>query len=210
MKKMPCLFVREFESKDSFTITDVVSPGCDWVLAGEGVPSIKRDGTACMFTNGQLYKRYDAKKDKKTGEYKAVSDDAISCGDPDEETGHWPHWIPIAETDYWHQEALARQKQALTDGATYELCGPKISANPEELQTHILIKHGVERVALTKDALTFMGLRAQLDRMNTEGIVFAHPDGRRAKIRRKDFGFAWPLEKPKAKKPTVEKIEEKT
>lgn len=26
-----------------------------------------------------------------------------------------------------------------------------------------------------------------------EGLVFAHEDGRFAKIRRKDFGFAWPV-----------------
>lgn len=61
MIKMPCLFVREFHGRDSFTITEQVTPGCEWVLAGEGVATRKRDGTACLFSRGILWKRYDAK-----------------------------------------------------------------------------------------------------------------------------------------------------
>lgn len=37
MKKIPTLFVREFFPCHKVKITDQVTPGCEWVLAGEGV-----------------------------------------------------------------------------------------------------------------------------------------------------------------------------
>lgn len=192
MKKMPCLFEREFHGRNSATLLETVTPGCEWVLAGEGTASIKRDGTACMIRDGQLYKRYDAKKDRKTGEYKLPPAGAIPCDEPDPVTGHWPHWVAIGPLDYWHQEAFAREAAILFDG-TYELCGPKISANPEGFREHTLVRHGVELVPLESEELTFAGLRKRLDWMQVEGLVFAHEDGRFAKIRRRDYGFDWPI-----------------
>lgn len=191
MIKMPCLFVRDFPAKHTPVLTEVVTPGCEWVLAGEGTASVKRDGTSCMFRDGQLFKRYDAKMDRKTGELRAAPPGAIPCGDPDTVTGHWPHWAPIVEQDYWHAEALARQRLDLVEGATYELCGPKIGPNPERLEVHTLIRHGDERCSPLR---TFDGLREHLIALPRpiEGIVFAHPDGRHAKIRRNDYGLAWP------------------
>ncbi len=59
MKKMPCLFRRTFHGHDSATLLREVTPGCEWVLAGEGIASRKWDGTACMVKDGVLYKRYD-------------------------------------------------------------------------------------------------------------------------------------------------------
>jgi hypothetical protein len=191
MIKMPCLFVREFHGRDSFTITEQVTPGCEWVLDGEGTASIKRDGTACLFFDGKLWKRYDAKKDRRTGEYKAAPLGSMSCGAPDPVTGHWPHWAPLGPHDYWHVEAFERQRNELVEGASYELCGPKLQGNPERLEQHTLIQHGVE---YTWPRRTFEGLRGYLDQVHVvEGIVFAHPDGRFAKIRRSDFGLSWPM-----------------
>jgi hypothetical protein len=192
MKKMPCLFVREFHGRDSFTITEEVTPGCEWVLAGEGVASVKRDGTACMFKGGVLYKRYDAKKDRKTGEFRKPPEGAIPCSDPDPVTGHWPHWVPIGPHDKWHHEAFAVQRTTLVDGATYELCGPKLQGNPERCDLHVLLRHGAERV--DDIPRNFYGLRGYLSVRLIEGLVFAHDDGRMAKIRRDDFGFPWPVE----------------
>lgn len=195
MKKMPCLFVREFHGRDSFTITEQVTPGCEWVLAGEGTASIKRDGTACLAKMTdlgiKLFKRYDAKKDRKTGEYKTPPVGAFPCGEPDPVTGHWPHWAPLVNTDYWHWEAYNRHVEELIDGASYELCGPKLQGNPEGLSEHTLIRHGAE--ALPLQGRNFSQLFALLAAMPYEGLVFAHPDGRYAKIRRHDFGHAWPL-----------------
>lgn len=47
MKKIPCLFVREFSGPRDSHITEAVTPGCEWVLASEGISTRKRDGTAC-------------------------------------------------------------------------------------------------------------------------------------------------------------------
>lgn len=192
---MPCLFVREFHGRDSFTITEQVTPGCEWVLAGEGSASRKRDGTACLAKMTELgmklFKRYDAKKDRKTGEYKTPPVGAFPCGEPDPVTGHWPHWAPLVDTDYWHWEAYNRHVEELVDGVTYELCGPKLQGNPEGFDRHVLIRHGEE--VYPSPPRTFHELRTSLEHFPAEGIVFAHPDGRYTKIRRSDFGFAWPV-----------------
>ena len=190
MIKMPCLFVRDFHGHNSFTLTEEVAPGCEWVIEGAGTASRKRDGTACRFAEGQLWKRYDAKRDRKTMAYKPPPEGAVPCADPDPTTGHWPHWAPLGPHDYWHAEAFERQRAELVEGATYELCGPKLQGNPERLDAHTLVRHGVE---LVTPGRTFAELRSYLKEMPWEGIVFAHPDGRRyAKIRRADFGIAWP------------------
>ena len=189
MIKMPCLFEREFHGRNSFTMLERVVPGCEWVLAGEGAASRKRDGTACWFRDGQLWKRYDAKRDRKTMEYKPPPSGAVPCAEPGPTTGHWPHWAPLGPHDYWHAEAFECQRGELVEGATYELCGPKLQGNPEGLDKHVLLRHGVE---LASPPRTFAGLRLFLETWPWEGIVFAHPDGRYAKIRRADFGLRWP------------------
>lgn len=194
MKKIPCLFVRKFHAKHAFTLTDEVAAGCQWVLDGEGIASRKRDGTSCFVHEGRLHKRYDAKKDRKTGELRPPPAGAIPCGEPDAETGHWPHWVPVDAAnpaDKWHHAAWARLESPLADG-TYELCGPHFSGNAEGFENDAFVRHGAEVVPLTKDDLSFERLRALLTSMKAEGLVFAHPDGRHAKIRRKDYGLDWP------------------
>ncbi len=184
MKKMPCLFVRDFHGRSSFTIREDVTPGCEWVLAGEGIASRKWDGTACAVIGGVLHKRYDAKKGK------APPEGAIPCDEPDPVTGHHPHWIVVGDEpeSKWHRDTLLGSLP-LADG-TYELCGPKISADPERLHTRAFIKHGDHVLTPTRN---FAGLREYLENNHIEGIVFAHPDGRMCKIRRADFGFSWPV-----------------
>jgi len=190
MKKMPCLFVRTFHGDGAFTITETVTPGCEWVLAGEGVATRKWDGTAVLVKEGRLYARYDAKKGK------APPPGATPCTDaPDPVTGHWPHWV-LADRpqDKWIRSAaaLVSERIGLKDG-TYEAVGPNINGNPEGLQAHCLMPHGA---ALLADVpRMFAGLRAFLADSQMEGIVFHHSDGRMCKIRRGDFGFRWPLAK---------------
>ena len=60
MKKIPSLFKRDYEG--ARFVYDEVVPGCEWVLDGEGVATVKYDGTSCMVRDGVLYKRYDYKK----------------------------------------------------------------------------------------------------------------------------------------------------
>ena len=55
MKKMPTLFVRDF-NLGFVTITQAVTPGCEWAIAGEGTPSRKWDGTAILVRDSRVYR----------------------------------------------------------------------------------------------------------------------------------------------------------
>ena len=158
-------------------------------MAGEGVATRKYDGTACAVIGGELYKRYDAKQGKEPPE------GAIPCCAPDPITGHWPHWLkvdPRKAEDRYH--AQLRHDYPMRWGArpadgTFELCGPKIGANAEGYGQHVLVRHGAD--ILIGVPRTYAGLREYLGDNLIEGIVFHHPDGRRCKIRRHDFGWPW-------------------
>ena len=176
MKKIPSLFKRNYETHK---IYDEVTEGCEWVIKGEGTPTRKFDGTACMVKDGELFKRYDCKKGKMPPTW------GIACQpERDPETGHWPWWVLVDENDKYHVEAFVRVP--LKDG-TYELCGPKVNSNPEGFKTHILILHGKEECRwcpTSFDALPQFLIDARI-----EGIVWWHPDGRMCKIKLKDFGI---------------------
>ena len=59
MKKIPSLFQRNYET-DRLVRNEVV-PGCEWVLAGEGIATEKTDGTCCLIQEGIMFKRYELK-----------------------------------------------------------------------------------------------------------------------------------------------------
>jgi len=185
MKKIPCLFERDFSDRQRPVLLDKVTPGCEWVLAGEGVATRKWDGTACAIIGGRLYARLDCKRGK------VPPPGAIPCSDPDPLTGHWPHWV-LADRpeDRWIREARDNWAGTLLDG-TYEAIGPKIGTNHEGASDHFLRRHGDQ---LIEDCpRDFEGLRSFLGAAEIEGIVFHHPDGRMVKIRRDDYGFEWPI-----------------
>ncbi len=187
MHKIMSLFNRDYEGNHQ--VYNEVVPGAEWVLAGEGVATEKIDGTCCMARDGQLYKRYDSKKGKTPPE------GFIPAQKPDEVTGHWPGWLLVENgpEDKWHSEALSPDSPAncgLLDG-TYELCGPKVQGNPYQLNKHVLYPHG--SVKLLDNPRTFEDIGQWLVTHNAEGIVWHHPDGRKVKIKRRDFGLAWPI-----------------
>jgi len=199
MKKIPSVFKRDYEG--TRRVYDEVVPGCEWVLRGEGEGTAKWDGTCCMVRDGALYKRRDRKPTKaarKAG--KPYSVDGFRPApegweaaeeEPNLHTGHWPGWMPVGEgpDDRWHREAFV---EPLPDG-TYELCGPRVNGNRHGLNKHLLIRHGEEVVA-TGSLLAFVSIWRLLSGLRHEGIVWRHPDGRMAKIKRADFGLPWPLE----------------
>jgi hypothetical protein len=185
LKKIPCLFKRDFSDRGRPILLDEVTPGCEWALAGEGVATRKWDGTACMVQGGRLFARYDCKSGK------TPPLGAIPCDpEPDPVTGHWPHWVPAEGPQFkWHIEAFSHH---LEDG-TYELIGPKVNGNPENFSTHYLVRHGEAGVLIY--GRSFEYLKRWLEVSSFEGIVFHHPDGRMAKIRKDDYGFKWPIER---------------
>jgi hypothetical protein len=179
MKKIISLFQRNYDGDRQ--VRNEVVPGAEWVLAGEGVPTRKHDGTSCMILSSLLYKRYDAKNGK------VPPAGFIPAQEPDPVTGHWPGWVLVTDSDKWHIEA-ARSQSHLPDG-TYELVGPKINGNREQMDKHVLIVHGC--IALPNIDRTFDSIKKFLQENMMEGIVWHHPDGRMVKIKRKDFGFTW-------------------
>ena len=184
MKKIPSIFMRDFEGNPSL-VTQNPEPQCDWVFKGEGVPTHKRDGTSCMVRRGALLKRYDAKGGK------PAPVGFEPCQDPDPNTGHWPGWVPVGPDDKWHVWTFYVIHEGALDDGTYELCGPKLQGNPERFSDHKMILHGSERLPdMPRD---FEGIKGYLKMVQIEGLVFHHPDGRMAKIKRTDFGFDWPV-----------------
>lgn len=184
MQKIISLFQRNYGGDR--LVRDEIVPGAEWVQAGEGVATRKWDGTSCLVENGALYRRYDAKHGK------TPPVDFRPAQEPDPIAGHWPGWIPVRADDpasQWHREAFMAYDAALPD-ATYELIGPKVQGNPYKIDTHMLVCHGVD--VLLAAPRTFDALKEYFAHTPIEGIVWHHPDGRMVKIKRRDFGFAWP------------------
>lgn len=186
MKKIPTLFVREFEGHKIKGITDQVTPGLEWVLEGDGVPTVKWDGACCAMIGQRFYKRYDAKKGKNPPA------GAIPCCDPDPVTGHWPHWVPVDvnnPADRWFLAAYGNYGKA--PDWTYEAVGPHFQGNPYGLDADTLIPHG--KAVIEDLVLTFDGIREYLTDHIIEGIVFWLDGEPRCKIKRTDFGLEWPV-----------------
>jgi hypothetical protein len=178
MKKIPTMFERD-ETRKGHPVTDLVKPECEWVLAGEGVATVKIDGTNVKIAAGQLFKR----QKPPDRDY----DDAA--------------YVPCDRAnpaDRWAYEAF----DAGHDGdGIYELVGPEVQGNPQQHATHTLIRvvpvsrrlQGIDaEVRSVYYGRTFEGLKKWLVEHPVEGVVFHHPNGRMAKIKRRDYGLPWP------------------
>lgn len=189
MKKIPCLFRRDFSDQGKPILLREVTPGCEWVTQGEGVATRKWDGTACLVRGGKLFKRYDAKVNRKTGERPTPPAGWEACDpEPDPITGHWTGWVPVGDEpeSKWHREAASK----IWPDGTYELVGPKVNGNPENFTLHVLVPHGETQYP---DApRDFDGLRAWFEGRDIEGLVFHRGNGQMAKIRLADFGLRRP------------------
>lgn len=160
MKKIPTLFKRDERGR----ITRDVTPGCEWVLAGEGIPTRKLDGTCCKWEDGKLLKRREIKLQfHKVSDGKGTTLDGreVDVQNPpgiefaqfpiefrlvevDRAAGKAFGWVDVGDgpEDKWHREAL-ENSGGLLNGHTYELCGPKINGNPENYPKHVLLMHGM-------------------------------------------------------------------
>lgn len=191
MKKIPTLFEKEYIGKHYYVISQRVTPGMEWVLEGEGLATAKYDGTAVYYDGKKWYRRFDLKPGRK------LPEGAIPCQDaPDEETLHWPHWVPVQWTDSsdcYICEAIRTftYNHAQVPAGTYEACGEGINGNHYGILGNTLYYHGYNvRKDVPRD---YYGLREWLRTNYYEGIVFWLDGEPKCKIRRKDFGFSWPV-----------------
>ena len=188
MRKIPTLFVRD-EAKRA-KVTDRVTPGCEWVLAGEGVPTRKYDGTCVMFDGALWWARREVKPGK------TPPAGFVPLG-TDDVTGKTVGWEPMAQSGWsrWHAEVLSGQNwdRGWKPG-TYELCGPRVNGNPERLDRHDLLPHAaatsppamwtVERSWTVPEVVDLV---RSVGGWGWEGIVWHHPDGRMAKLKAMDL-----------------------
>ena len=184
MRKIPTLYKRD-ESRRF--VTDEVNPGCEWALAGEGVPTRKIDGTCVRLDEvGNWWARREVKPGK------AAPDGFVEV-EHDEATGKTVGWEPIEQSPFvkFWAEAVGTGGYARSFTAgTYELVGPKINGNPERWSAHELIPHSYSGLVLLPDDYSGRAPRDLIDlarRNNWEGIVWHHPDGRMVKLKVRDY-----------------------
>lgn len=168
MIKIPTMFVRD-ESKPGHPVMDQIKPECEWVLDGKGLATQKLDGTNVKIENGKLYKRQKPK-------------------DCDYDMASYVECDPASPNDKYLFEAFNDMREKI-DGV-YEAIGPKIQGNPEKVEKHMLTMVLPTNKNLCLDApRSYAGLKSYLSENDIEGIVFHHPDGRFAKIKKRDFGI---------------------
>jgi hypothetical protein len=185
------LFVRDFERDNGRYITEEVTPGCEWVLAGEGTATRKYDGTCVLLDkDGQWWARREVKKGK-------TAPPSFWEEQYDATTGKFVGWEPIEQSSFvkfWREVAEPLEEFGQFTGrtlepGTFELIGPKINGNPERCELHRLQRHAMATQVEIKD-LSFQGLSrlmAELAVEGWEGIVWHHPDGRMAKLKARDI-----------------------
>lgn len=156
--------------------------GTEWVRDGEGIATRKYDGTSCLVLAGKLYKR----RELRPGDITPPDFESLGT---DENTGKTVGWVPVGDgpEDRWHREAFALK--TWPEG-TYELLGPKIQGNKDRQDVHTFQAHGLAQV-YENAPREFDALRTWLTENLIEGLVWHHPDGRMAKIKRRDFGLKW-------------------
>jgi len=197
MKKIPSLYKRDYDG--TRLVYNEITPGCEWVLAGEGFATQKWDGTSVLVRDGKMYKRYDAKAGKTP-----PSGFIPAQPEPDPVTKHWPGWLLVDENnpaDKWHVLSYANTLEAyrtspfevaaLPNG-TYELIGPHVQSNPEQVGAEYLMAHGRQQ-PFDNVPTDFEGLKEWLTKENIEGIVWWRDlmdvDCDKVKIKLKDFGI---------------------
>lgn len=183
MEKIPTIFDRD----EDFKVTKHPRKGCEWVFAGEGVATEKLDGMNIRVTIrcGNVVRVEKRRNPSKLQKQQGIID------------GWYVDADESSPEDKWIFEAVHHTDvHSWPDGEhSAEALGPQIQGNPLGLSQHICVPFNLDIPIYPNVLRTFEGLREFL--LNTkslfskghdiEGIVFHHPDGRRAKIKRKDF-----------------------
>lgn len=141
------------------------------------------DGTCVMVDeHGVWWARREVKPDK-------TPPDGFVEVERDELTGKTVGWEPADQAPFWRflREAIgARSMFDFWPSGTYELVGPKVNGNPEGFDRHTLLAHA-DAEEFDDVPLDFDGLRDWLLDHKYEGIVWHNPDGRMAKLKKRDF-----------------------
>jgi hypothetical protein len=183
MEKIPTLFERD----DRYRVVDRPRADCDWVFRGEGVPTEKLDGSNVRLTirSGLMVRVEKRRNPSKLQKQQGIIDGWYA--DADE----------FAAEDKWLL-AAARSTDVSDwpDGEhPCEALGPRIQGNPLNLDAPLCVPFNLQVPMYEAAPRSYSELQIFLTTLDSrfapghlaEGIVFHHPDGRRAKIKRKDF-----------------------
>jgi hypothetical protein len=188
MEKIPTIF----ERGEGFKVTGHPRAGCEWVFAGEGRATEKLDGTNVRLTvrSGQVVRVEKRRNPSKLQKQQGVID------------GWYVDCDEYSKEDKWIFEAVrGTDVGSWPDGEhSAEALGPNIQGNVLGLSMSLCVPFNLEIPVYTDVPRTFEGLKRFLENLESlfspghlaEGIVFHHPDGRRAKIKRKDFAWGLP------------------
>lgn len=181
MKKIPTIYLRDPE--DRAHVTDEINPECQWVFDGEGVATRKFDGTCVKKSRtGMWWARREVKKGGR-------EPDSFVQVHYDPKTGKKQGWVLIDESPFhkfWKEAITNNDGGAVRfEPGTYELIGPKINGNPENVEVHELVPHGL--VVHNCPDYSPIDLINLCRLYGQEGIVWHHPDGRMAKLKVRDF-----------------------
>lgn len=207
MQKIPTLFKRNPDDRSK--VMPEITPGCEWVIADEGTPTRKYDGTCVLYDpDPDLDHDWWARREVKADKVPPLGWRRVTP--TDEATGKAIGWEPMDFSPFrkFHAEALDALRESFEDAGqpvpdptpgTYELIGPKINGNPEDVTGHQLVVHeaaepiwwvfgaGVVVPVRVAFAMVRDHLIPDLVQIGAEGVVWNHPDGRMAKIKVRDF-----------------------
>ena len=180
MEKIPTLFERD----EHFRVVNRPRAECAWVFEGAGVGTEKLDGTNVRLTvrSGRLVRVEKRRNPSKLQKAQGIIDGWYV------DTGPEDKWILAAADN--------TDVKDWPDGEhPCEALGPRIQGNPLGLDDHVCVPFNLAAPTITEVPRDYTDLWEFLDTLESryspghlaEGIVFHHPDGRRAKIKRKDF-----------------------
>lgn len=186
MKKIPTLFRRDPDNR-ALVVNELAVE-----LPNGAVPTVKWDGSCVMYDGNDWWKRREVKPGKPVPEQ-------FDEVDFDEVTGKRQGWVPIGDgpDDRWFRAAIEDRwfrsvtVDDLVEPGTFEAVGPHFQGNPHHLAADTLERHG-ELVAPWGDTTNFDTLYRLL-RTPIEGIVWWFDGAPVAKLKRRDFGLAWPV-----------------
>lgn len=194
MKKIPTLFVRNPENMK--LVTQKVNPECSWLFDSSNAffSSIKKDGTnvSVLIHDGKCTTVF--KRRNPTREQKALGDEPEYIFANRDDKGDQYIFAAVDATDFssWPEgdyscEALGPKIQGGIESNVP--CLYPFSWSPDLIDNDKLFKDGV---------ISFDSIKDYLEKNEMEGIVFEEEvddNHRYAKIKRRDFGFEWPVKK---------------
>lgn len=199
MKKIPTLFRKDPNDLGRVIKSDPLFP------IEELQFRIKLDGTSCYLISNIPYVRYDAKliKRKRGKVVQILSKEevmltlppkAIPCQEPDENSGHWPHWIPLLFKPEYQYHIEGYENSNPTHLGSYECIGPSINNNPHKEDKHMWVYHQSDSLLvqpnLSKD-YCYEQLKEFLKDFPWEGLVAYRDNIPVSKIRRSDYGYEY-------------------